>query len=70
MSDQPVVYAGKELPTDLHDRYVDQGELPTAISPADMLEAEEFERLRSLATRRSPLGDEPAKEQQPGLFLG
>jgi hypothetical protein len=62
--------ASKELATALDAGEPDQGETSTAISSADMFEAEKLERFRPPVDPCTSLGGESAKEQQPSFLLG
>jgi hypothetical protein len=70
MLNQPRAGARKELAAALHAGESDHREPLVAVDSADVLEAEKLERLRLPAVPRTPLGGEPAKEQQPSLLLG
>jgi len=70
MPDQPLVGASKELAATLNAGDADHGELAASIHSADMLEAQKLKGLRPSTARRTPLGGESAKEQQPSFLLG
>src|SRR4030081_1553976 len=70
MPNQPLMGASKELATAVDAGEPDQGETSTAISSADMFEAEKLESFRSPVDACASLGGESAKEQQPSFLLG
>jgi len=67
---QPLLGARKKLATTLHAGKSNHSEPSATIDTTDMFEAKKLESLRPPTVPRSTLGGEPAKEQQPSLFLG
>jgi hypothetical protein len=67
---QPRAGAREELAATLHAGESDHSEPFAAVDSADVLEAQKLECLRPPTVPRASLGGEPAKEQQPSLFLG
>ena len=70
MPNQPLLGARQKLAAALHAGKPNHGELSDLIDSTDVFEAQKLKRSWSPTGLRTSLCGEPAKGQQPSLFLG